>query len=311
MKLVMFGAGGVGGYFGGRLAESGADITFVARGKHLAAMQSRGLVVNSYLGDFTVPDVHATDDVQTIDAPVDVILIATKTWQLADAITQMQPLVTENTMIVPMLNGVGAPALLAEAFGATPVIGGYCGILSHLKAPGVIEHSGTEPFVVFGELDNSPSERVGALLATFEKCRHIRPTVPPDILAAMWRKHLLVSTLGAVGAASGANFGTLLGTPELRALLRDVMYEVVDVAHGLLINLPRETVEATLTFLDTLPATAITSMQRDILNQKPSELDGQVGATVKFGAECDVPTPHSRALYWSLWPLEQKHRGLQ
>lgn len=311
MKIVMFGVGGVGGYFGGRLAECGADITFVARGRHLAAMQASGLKVNSYLGDFVIPNVSVTNDVTTITDPVDVILIATKTWQLADAIVQMQPLVSANTMVVPMLNGVSAPAQLQAAFGEAPVIGGYCGILSHLKSPGVIEHAGTEPFVVFGELDNTQSERVLALLATFEACQHINPTVPPDILAAMWRKHLLVSSLGAVGAASGANFGTMLGTPELRALLRDVMHEVVDVAQGMEINLPRETVEKTLTFLDTLPSSSITSMQRDILNQKPSELDGQVGATVKFGESCGVPTPHSRALYWSLWPLEQKHRSRQ
>ena len=169
MRIAVVGAGGVGGYFGGRLAQSGEDVVFVARGLHLRTLQTTGLRVDSPAGDFHLQDVSATDDPENI-GPVDYVLIAVKAWQLEDALRTAAPLIGSDTAIIPLLNGVEAPETISQAFGAEHALGGLCGIVAHLEAPGHVSHLGGATFIKFGERDNAASSRVERLREAISRC---------------------------------------------------------------------------------------------------------------------------------------------
>jgi 2-dehydropantoate 2-reductase len=164
MRIVVYGAGGVGGYFGARLAAAGVDVTFIARGQHLEAMLADGLRVDSIKGDFAVYPVQATADPETV-GPVDVIFIGVKAWQIDSVASQMKPLVGPETFIIPLQNGVETAAKLAVTFGPDRVLGGFCRIVSYVAGPGYINQTAGDPYVAFGEFDNRSSERTSRLLA--------------------------------------------------------------------------------------------------------------------------------------------------
>src|SRR5258706_2069537 len=159
MRIAVFGAGGVGGYFGARLAKAGEDVVFIARGAHLRALQTSGLRVDDMLGDFAVPPVNATDDPAQV-GPVDAVLLAVKGWQTGEAVQAMRPLVGPETFVVPLLNGVEAADELSAAFGARHVVGGLCGLYGSLVGPGHIPNNAPIAFVNIGEVDQTPGERV-------------------------------------------------------------------------------------------------------------------------------------------------------
>jgi 2-dehydropantoate 2-reductase len=171
MRIAIVGVGGVGGYFGGRLAEAGAEVAFIARGAHLQAIREHGLRVSSIEGDFVVAPARATDDPAEV-GPVDAVLLGVKSWQVAEAAHAMRPLIGSDTAVVPLLNGVEAPDQLAAVLGEDAVLGGVCGIMAFLDGPGRIRHAGvSRPFVHFGELDNRRTPRVERLLAAFAPAR--------------------------------------------------------------------------------------------------------------------------------------------
>jgi 2-dehydropantoate 2-reductase len=176
MRIAVIGAGGVGGYFGGRLAQSGADVTFIARGTTLEALRANGLRVDSVLGDFTIHPVQATNDPARV-GPVDAILLAVKAWQLPDAAAQIGPMLGANTMVVPLENGIDAPEVLERIVGREHVVGGLCAIVSFIVAPGHIRHAPSEPLIMFAELDHRRSDRVNDCAthsyarASTRKCR--------------------------------------------------------------------------------------------------------------------------------------------
>ncbi|HET9794266.1 MAG TPA: 2-dehydropantoate 2-reductase, partial [Thermoanaerobaculia bacterium] len=172
MRFAVFGAGGVGGYFGGRLAEAGEDVTFIARGAHLEAIRKDGLTVESVAGDFRVSPAKATEDPASI-GPVDAVLVCVKAWQVKEAAERMRPLVRAETIVVPLENGVEAPDELAAVLGAHPVLGGLCKILSFIVAPGVIRHAGVTPSLAFGEMDGTASERVRRLREVFRRAKGV------------------------------------------------------------------------------------------------------------------------------------------
>ena len=182
MRIAIFGAGAVGGYFGARLAQAGEDVIFIARGEHLRAMRRDGLYVESILGDFRVTPVKATDDPASV-GPVDVVLVGVKAWQVPEAAESMRPMVGPETFVVPLQNGVEAPDQLAAVLGKEHVLGGLCRIICARVAPGRIRHAGMEPYVAFGELDNRPSPRAERLRAAFERAGS-GPRSPPT---STWR----------------------------------------------------------------------------------------------------------------------------
>ncbi|MGH7536583.1 MAG: ketopantoate reductase family protein, partial [Gemmatimonadales bacterium] len=185
MRIAVFGTGAVGGYFGGRLAQAGAEVVFIARGDHLAAIRRGGLKVTSVAGDFVVQPAGATDD-PSAPGPVDVVLLGVKAWQVAEAAEAMRPLLGPRTFVVPLQNGIEAPERLAEVLGPAKVLGGLCRIIGYVVAPGHIRHVGVEPYIGFGELDASSGERAETLRQAFSGARGVTADIPSDIRAAMW-----------------------------------------------------------------------------------------------------------------------------
>jgi 2-dehydropantoate 2-reductase len=308
LRIAVFGSGGVGGYFGGRLAEAGEDVHFIARGAHLAAIRERGLRVSSVDGDFQVRPARVTDDPSAL-GPVDVVLLGVKAWQVPQAAEAMRPLFGERTFVVPLQNGIEAPEQLAAVLGRARVLGGLCRILAYVEGPGHIRHAGVAPYIAFGELDGSGSARVEALRQTFSRMRGVTAEVPPDIEAAMWSKFVFIAAVSGVGALTRAPIGVIRSQPESRRLLEQALDEIYAVAVGNRIALPADTVEKTLAFIDSLPAETTASMQRDIIQGRPSELEAQVGAVVRLGERCGIAVPVHRMIYAALLPVERRARG--
>jgi len=305
--VAIVGSGGVGGYFGGRLAQAGEDVVFIARGEHLRAMQRKGLQVDSINGDFRVDRVLATDDPATV-GEVDYVLVAVKSWQLRDAIETMRPMVGKTTSIVPLLNGVDAPDQLTNVFGAERVLGGTCSVISMIAGPGHVRHAGALPTIRFGELDRRRSERVERLRNAFSRAEGVRVEVPEDIHVVMWNKFMAIAPWSGIGAVTRAPIGVIRSLPETRALLEHAMEEISLLARARKIAMEREAIHHAMAFIDTLPYEGTASMQRDIMAGRPSELDAQNGTVVRLGKGAGVATPVNGMIYSSLLPLERRAR---
>ncbi|HMK35962.1 MAG TPA: 2-dehydropantoate 2-reductase [Desulfomonilaceae bacterium] len=307
MRIAVFGVGGVGGYFGGRLAQSGEDVFFIARGEHLQALRGNGLLLENPDGGVTEIPAKATDDPAEV-GPVDVVILGVKAWQVQEAAERLRPLIGPDTFVVPLQNGVEAPSQLAATLGARHVFGGLCYIVSFMVGPGRIRHAGMEPRVVFGELDNRPSDRAQRLLQSFANAA-LHAEIPPDIQAAIWSKFLFISSLSGVGAVTRAPVGVVRSIPETRNMLKEAIAEAAVVARALKIGLKENAVESTMAVIDALPAGTTASMQRDIMEGRPSELSAQSGALVRLGKEAGQAVPLSLYIYSSLLPLELRARG--
>jgi 2-dehydropantoate 2-reductase len=307
MRIAVFGTGGVGGYFGGRLAHAGEDVVFIARGEHLRALRSDGLRVDSPDGDFTVFPAQAAEDPQEV-GPVDAVILGVKAWQVGQAAEAMRPLIGPASFVVPLQNGVEAPSQVAAVLGREHVFGGFCYIVSFIVGPGRIKHGGMKPYVAFGELDNRPSERGQRLLDAFAHAG-VTAERPEDIHAAMWGKFLFIASLSGVGAVTRAPAGVMRTLPETRQMLEEAVKEISVVAKARKINLKDDAVSATMAVIDGLPPQTTASMQRDIIDGRPSELLSQNGAVVRLGREGGVPVPLNEFIYSSLLPLELRARG--
>jgi 2-dehydropantoate 2-reductase len=307
MRIAVVGAGGVGAYFGARLAAAGNDVVFIARGAHLQAIRERGLRVDSVLGDMLIRPARASDDFGAFGA-VDYVLLGVKTWQVAELAPKLAPLLARDTLIVPLQNGVETPDVLAGALGARHAGGGMCAGFALIEGPGHVRHLGGVTFIRFGELDGAKSARVLALRDAFVKAG-VDAAVPDDIRATLWEKLLLVVPFGSLGAVSRAPIGVLMQTPETRALMISGMREIEAVARANGVRLADGAVDRALALLDKAAPEGTSSMQRDIAAGKRSELDAWTGAVVRLGAEHAVPTPLHSFLYTCLLPLERRARG--
>jgi 2-dehydropantoate 2-reductase len=307
MRIAIFGTGGVGGYFGGRLAQAGEEVIFIARGAHLEAIQKHGLIVKSLKGDFRIQPAQAMEHPAQIGV-VDGVLLGVKAWQVPQAAQALRPMVGEHTFVVPLQNGVEAPEQLAAVLGKEHVLGGMCQISALVAAPGEIHHVGIEPYVAFGELTGAPSQRAGHLRQAFERAG-VKVEVPGDILAAMWTKFMFIASISGMGAVTHAPVGTVRSLPETRELLVRALQEVLAVAQARGVRLSPDAAAQRLAFIDSLPAGVTASMQRDIANGRPSELESQNGAVVRMGRQLGVPTPVHDFLYACLLPQERKARG--
>ncbi len=307
MRFAIFGVGAVGGYFGGRLVQAGEDVTFIARGDHLKVLRTKGLRLDSVKGDVVLSPVTVIDDPAKVGA-VDVVLLGIKTWQVPAAGKAIQPLIGENTIVLPLQNGVEAANQLSEVLGSRNVCGGLAKIVCLLAGPGHIRHTGMDPYIAFGELNNRRTGRLEKLLRTLRNAG-INAEIMPDISAALWQKFLFVVSWGGVGAITRAPIGVIRTVPQTRRLLEQSMREILDVAQACQIRLPEDIVSTTLDFMDTLPPNGTTSMQRDIAEGRPSEIEAWNGAVVRLGREAGVDVSLHTFIYDSLLPLEKKARG--
>lgn len=307
MRFAIIGSGGVGGYFGGRLAQAGHDVTFLARGAHLVAIRDRGLRVESTEGDFLIPKARAAGSLEDMP-PADILILAVKTWQVREMAPLLPPLLLDDSAVLTLQNGVEAPDEVAQACGASRVIAGVCRLMSYVAEPGLIRHAGVTPRVEFGELRGGRSARTEALQAVLGGCQGVASAISDDIQAALWEKFLFIAPFSAVGAVTGKPAGIWRHVPQSRALLVAAMDEVVRLAQTRGVALAQDAVSRTLGFIDRLPDEATASMQRDLLAGKPSELEAQTGAIVRLAAASAVPTPANAFLYAALLPAERQAR---
>lgn len=307
MKVAIYGTGGVGGYFGGRLAQAGNDVSFIARGAHLAAMLQNGLVVDSIQGDFLINPVAATDDPRQIGA-VDLVIVCVKGWQVSAACEEMEPLVGANTLILPLLNGVDAVDILSAHFCANNVLNGLCGIFAKIAGPGHIAHVGANPWVKFGELNNLKTARAQRVLEMMDAATGFKAMLVDDVTSAVWKKFITIASTSGVGSVSRANFGEMLQAPETVWLLKGVIAEIVALARGLKVDLPADIEAYVWQNVQGSHPNNDTSMQRDILSARPSELYSQTGAIIRLGKQVGVATPLNDMIYAALLPQELKAR---
>ncbi|HVF73036.1 MAG TPA: 2-dehydropantoate 2-reductase [Chthoniobacterales bacterium] len=306
MKVAVIGAGAVGGYYGGRLAAAGNEVVFLARGKTLTALREGPLRVTSIEGDFEV-GVHATDDPSTIGL-VEAVLVAVKAWQLDDAAAAINKMGSPDSIVVPFQNGMEAPDNLAALIGPGRVTGGLCRIVAKTLRPGAIDHFWAEPSVSIGQLAPlKKPERLAQLRDAF-LAANVRCDIPADIARAMWTKYLFITPWGSLGAVTGLPVGPIRSDPAGRARLIQALEELAAVADAKGCDLGGEAVTRTLAVLDGLPPDTTSSMQRDIMAGRPSELETQTGAVVRFGRELGVPTPVHEAIYSELLPKEHVTR---
>jgi 2-dehydropantoate 2-reductase len=307
MRIAVFGTGGVGGYFGGRLARAGEDVTFIARGEHLRAIQTKGLKIDSLDGDFVVDPATATDNVNEV-GQVELVLVGVKAWQVSEAGRAIRPMVGSSTTVLPLQNGVDAVSQLTKELGPEPVIGGLCKIVSFVVAPGHIKHAGYIPSIVIGEMDNRRSDRI-LRIADILSHAGLETTIAADIDAALWMKFLFIASFSGMGAISNSPAGVLRTDTVLRGQMLRAMEEIYALAHARGITLPENAIETAMAGVGALPESATSSMQRDIAAGKPSELESQNGAVVRMAQETGVAVPTHEMIYKELKPKEDKARA--
>jgi 2-dehydropantoate 2-reductase len=308
MKFAIIGAGGVGGYFGARLIQAGHDVTFIARGRTLEALRSGGLKVESVNGDVQLPTVQASDDAKAV-GPVDVAFVAVKTWQLNDVKHHLAPLVgSGESAVVSLMNGVDSYDELSRVVGPQHVIGGLCAISAFVVAPGHIKHAGVVPMVAVGEWDNHKTPRLERLAEAL-KSAGVETRTPPSIQVAIWNKFMFIASVGGVGGVTRVPIGVIRTVPESRSLLKRAIEEIATLARAYDVAVGQEQIDETWKFVDGVPPGTTASMQRDVMDGKPSELREMSGAVVRLGLERKVSVPVHTFVYEALLPQERKARN--
>ncbi len=294
MRIAIMGSGGVGGYFGARLVQGGADVHFVARGTHLAAMRERGLAIEGGPQPVHLPKVNVTDDPKTI-GPVDAVMFCVKLWDTESAARQLLPLMQPATAVISFQNGVQKDDMLRPIVGKDALVGGVAYVGTTIGRPGVIVQTGSVERLVFGEYDGRRSARVEAFYAA---CRRggINAEISDDIRRSIWEKYVSLVAMSGATTSMRQTIGPIRGNPLTRQFLLDLAREVVAVgrAHG--VALPEDYAEARLAFFDSWPPEMTTSMHHDLQQGKPLELRWLSGGVVDLAAAVGVATPVNRAV---------------
>ena len=289
MRILIMGSGGVGGYFGGRLAAGGNDVTFVARGAHLAAMQKDGLLLDSVLGKALIKPVQAVRD-PTEAARPDLVMFATKMVDAESAAAQLKPLVGADTIIIAFQNGVEGADVVKRVVPEAHVIPGVARIASHISRPGVIEHASKFARIEFSEPDGSKNEKLEAFHALC-KAAGIDAIMPADIRRAQWIKFAMLAPFSGITALTGHAARELRNAAGTYALIRSAVQEVIDVAKAEGIAIKPGDFESVMKTIDDLPDAMVSSMAHDRRAGKPLEVNWLSGGVVRIGARHGVPTP--------------------
>lgn len=295
MHIAVMGTGGVGGYFGARLAKAGHDVSFVARGRQLAAIRETGLRVESPRGNLHLHQVSVTDKPSDI-GPVDIVLFGVKLWDTAEAAEAIEPLMGAQTAVVSFQNGVVKDEILRRALGESHVMGGACYIAATIAEPGLIRHSGAMQKLVFGEYDGASSARVGHFRDACVQA-DIDVEVSERIEQTIWEKFVLLVGLSGTTTLTRTPIGPIRSNERARAFLYDVMDEVVQVALAEGIALPGDYAKNRLAFCDQLPATMTSSMHGDLERGSRLEVLWLSGDVVRRGARLGIATPCNRAIF--------------
>ncbi len=305
-RIAMMGSGGVGGYFGGRMAAAGCDVTFIARGRHLAAIRERGLRIESPdLGGTRIHPARATDDPGEVGA-VDYVIVCVKLWDTAAAANAILPMLGPQTTVLSLQNGVEA-AELESVVGSHRLLGGVAFIGSGIAAPGVIRHVGSMQRVVVGERGGGSSARAERLRDALQR-GGIVAEVSDDIARTVWEKFVFLVGLSGATALLRKSLGPIREDPDGRELLLGAMRETTAVARARGIGLEAGFARRRLEFVDRLPAEMTSSMHHDLEQGNRLELDWLSGAVVRFGREAGVPTPVNQTVVEALRPYAAGRR---
>lgn len=298
MKIVVMGTGGVGGYFGARLAASGEDVRFVARGAHLEAIKRDGLRITSKLGDLTVWPEKVSASAAEL-GPADFVMIAVKLWGTQEAIDAVRPLIGPSTVVASFQNGVGAIEALKKAFGERNVLGGVAHIATTIGEPGVIAHTGTMAKLTVGEPAGGISPRVAAIAEAAKKAG-IDVIASDDINRSIWEKFVFLATFSGVTTLTRLPKGPIFADADMMKMFTDAFNEACAVARGKGVRLAPDHESKGLTWADGLPAEMKSSMLHDFEKGNRIEVEWLSGAVARLGAEAGVPTPVHRTIYAAL-----------
>jgi 2-dehydropantoate 2-reductase len=305
MKIAIIGTGGVGGYFGGLLVRAGNEVTFVARGEHLKAIQQNGLIVKSIHGDFRVDSVKATDRIKSV-GPVDLAIIAVKAWQVNEIAQELPDILNHDSVVMPLENGILAADEIKEQLREDLVIGGLCRIISKIESPGVINHFGINPAIVFGELNQANTERIRKIKVVFDEAG-INSKISADITADLWKKFIAICVSGLL-AVTKTTYGELRELKETRELMIELLNEIYSLSQKVGIHIDPGYVDKAVSQIDTFPYDSTSSLTRDVWEGKPSEIEYQNGTVVKLAKEFGVDVPVNRFVYSCILPMELKIR---
>jgi len=310
MRIAVVGAGGVGGYFGARMAAAGEEVSFIARGAHLEAMRKDGLRIESSLGDLTVKPVRAAPTpLELGPEPFDLVVIAVKLWSTDEAIGTAKSLAGPRSSVVSFQNGVGAIDALTKAFGSDRVLGGVCHIATAISAPGVITHTGTMERFTLGEPSGGISPRVTALVEAAKRAK-LNAIASDDIRRAIWEKFLFLATFSGVATLARLPKSAIFADPDLRRVYSDALAEAVAVARASGINLPADHAETVMRFSEGLPDTMKPSLLHDFERGNRLEVEFLSGAVARIGAQHGVPTPVHRTIYAALKSFAAGRQGV-
>jgi 2-dehydropantoate 2-reductase len=300
MKIAVMGSGGIGGYYGGRLAAAGEDVTFIARGDHLAAMQSTGLKLEGPHGNFHVHPCQATDDPSTIGV-VDVVLFCVKLYDTEEAAELVKPIVGPNTMVVSLMNGVDGPERIEAVVGKGRVLGGAAYISALIAEPGFVRYISELHRIVFGELAGGDSDRVSEFLKVC-LAAGLEASSSDDIVGALWTKFVLLATNAGLTSLVRKPTGVVYHDEDLVWLAENLMREVVEVAAARGITLADDVIDKSMTIVKQFPPDMYASMYHDLNRGKRMELASLSGLVARLGGELGVATPHHRTVYACLKP---------
>ena len=301
MRIAVVGAGGVGGYFGGRLAAAGEDVTFIARGAHLRAIRERGLkILSKASGDVQLPPGGATDDANTV-GPVDAVLFSVKLYDVDAAAEASRPLIGADTVLVSLQNGVDAEARIAAILGADHVAGGVAEIGANIAEPGTILHKSPFARMVFGALDKRADARLDRLAAVCQGAG-LDASVSDDIEAALWVKFIMLASFAALTSLLRLPAEAIRDDPQIRAVYVSALREAEAVARARGVALPDGVVQRTVGFLDGMPDGMKSSMLVDLEQGRRLELEHLSGAIVHFAEALDIPVPVHKTAYAALKP---------
>lgn len=301
MRIVVMGAGGVGGYFGAHLAQAGHETVFVARGAHLDAIRRGGFRLEGARGDIVLPSVGATDDLATLDGPADVILFAVKLYDTEAAAAAVRPAVGPQTMVINLQNGVDGPDRLAAVIGNEAVLGGAAYVSALIAEPGVVRYTSDMSKVVFGELDGRVSDRA---VAFRDACRSagFEAEVSSDIRATLWDKFVLLATNAGLTTLLRKPAGEVYTDPEIMALAKELMKEVVAVAAAEGVRTSSDIIERSVALSKSFPPGMYASMYHDLARGRRIEVASLSGLVARRGAELGVPVPHHTSIWCALKP---------
>jgi 2-dehydropantoate 2-reductase len=306
MRIVIIGAGGIGAIFGAALARSGCEVAFVARGAHLAAMQTNGLRIEGDRGETLIRPARATDDIAGIGAggAVDYVLLCVKLWDVETAGAQLRPIVGPDTAVIPLQNGVDAAERLIPILGTGPVMGGTAFVTGSIVAPGVVRQTGTYQVMTFGELgqgdsEGSPSRR-GEKLRDQCEAAGFEGVLSPDVMVPLWEKFLLLIPLANVNALTRQPLGRYRADPDTWALVERSAREAEAVGRAEGVNLPQDAAGQALATIRAMPNHHMASMGNDLLRGNRLELPWLAGKVVQLGRRHGIPTPVNEFVYAAL-----------